>query len=96
MDFSKASESNARNAGRDHVGLGLILLVVGAVSLAGIALVAHLFGSMWDVLLLRDIVSATTALPVYLLILAAVGLILKGVYTKLFSRRAKASGSDSA
>jgi len=93
MDFTKITESKSGDRYRDQMGAGLILLTVGVLLLAGVALVASLFDALWDVLLLRDIVAATTALPAYLLILVATGLILKGFAAKILGRRGK-GGAD--
>ena len=44
---------------------------------------------MRDVLLLRDIVGGTTALPVYVLMLFALGLIARGLLTMVIESKSK-------
>lgn len=69
--------------------LGVYLLLIGLFLLGIVAFVAHLFDSMRDVLLLRDIVGGTTALPVYVMLLFALGLIVRGLLTMIVESKSK-------
>lgn len=88
MDFSNIESSDSRS-GRSQALLGVYLLLTGLLLLGIVAFVAHLFDSMKDVLLLRDIVGGTTALPVYVLMLFALGLIARGLLTMVVESKSK-------
>lgn len=83
MDFTKPLTSKPNNKPRDHFRIGLACLVVGLLLLACVAAASFAFGMAEEVLLLRDIVSATTALPVYLILLFAVVAMFRGLFASL-------------
>lgn len=88
MDFSNIGSSDS-GTGRSQALLGVYLLLIGLFLLGIVAFVAHLFDSMRDVLLLRDIVGGTTALPVYVMLLFALGLIVRGLLTMIVESKSK-------
>ena len=85
MDWSGIAVKPSRT-GRDAIIIGLYLLILALFLLAGLAVVGVALGGLRDVLLLRDIVGVTTALPIYLMILVAFGLIAKGLILVLIQR----------
>ena len=79
MNFTNLPTSEPINKPRDHFRIGLACLVVGLLLLAFVAAASFAFGMAEEVLLMRDIVSATTALPVYLILLFAVVTMFRGL-----------------
>jgi ABC-type Na+ efflux pump permease subunit len=85
VDFSNLS-LKPTDKPRDYLLLGLYLFILGLLLLALVAAVAFAFGALEEVLLLQDVVSVTTVLPVYFVLVVAVGMMLRGLIS-LYGRR---------
>lgn len=69
------------SSGRDRIVIGSWVMCLGLLLLLVVAAVGWLFGDLCKLLLLRDIVSLTTALPAYGLLVIGFGLVVVGVFT---------------
>lgn len=78
MDLPPFTEQDGRWRKKDIVGIGFLLIGSGGVVVLLCAAVAALFGSVAEVLLLRDVVAVFGVVPAYAAIVAGVCFVVHG------------------